>query len=179
MRRIVERSARAETDRPVNIRPYAASDLTAVVELITDAVHVGAADQYTTAQRSAWAPIPPDLEYWRTRLDGVHMLVAELDSQLIGVISYEDDGHIDLLYTSPAFVRKGIASALYDRAEAALRTKGARELFTEASLIARPFFARQGFELVEEEVVTRRGVELARLRMRKTLRDLSSHEPIA
>lgn len=166
-------------EAPVKIRAYATSDLAAVVELFTDAVHIGAAAHYDAAQRSAWAPVPPDVGYWRTRLVTVHALVAELDSQLIGVISYEDDGHVDLLYTSPAFVRKGVASALYERAEAELIAKGVRELFTEASLVARPFFARQGFDETEQEVVTRRGVELLRFRMRKKLRDISSPGRIA
>jgi putative acetyltransferase len=163
----------------VNIRPYAESDLSAVVKVFTDAVHVGAADHYTAEQRSAWAPVPPDVSYWRTRLASLHTLVAERNEQVAGFISYEDDGHIDFLYTSPAFARQGVGSALYGHAESALRANGIRVFFTEASLIARPFFARQGFEPVEQEVVTRRGLALVRFRMRKVLREVASPEAIA
>lgn len=157
----------------MKIRPYVAADLEAAVQLFTDAVHVGAAYHYDAAQRAAWAPRRADLDFWRSRFEKLHTLVAERDGQLIGFISHDDDGHIDLLFTSPASARQGVAGALYVRAETTLYARGVRELFTEASLVARPFFERHGFEVIEEETVNRRGVDLARARMRKKLRDLS------
>ncbi|MCK5940717.1 MAG: hypothetical protein KAI24_02010 [Planctomycetes bacterium] len=53
------------------------------------------------------------------------------------------------------------------RVVAALRALGVTELFTEASEVARPFFERQGYVVVEREVVRRAGVALPRYRMRK------------
>jgi putative acetyltransferase len=93
-----------------------------------------------------------------------------VDSRIAGFIAYEDGDHVDLLFTAPDFVRRGVASALYEGVEATLTAKGVRELFTEASLVARPFFARHGFEVIEQETVVRRDIELVRFRMRKTLR---------
>lgn len=156
----------------LNIRPYEAADLASIVKLFTDAVHIGAARHYDAAQRSAWAPIPADPAFWRERLAKVHTLVAGREAQMLGFISYEDDGHIDLLFTSPAAARQGVATALYERVEAALLAQGVRELFTEASLVARPFFARHGYEVSTEEVVSRLGVELTRFRMRKALQKI-------
>ncbi len=97
------------------------------------------------------------------------MLLAHHDGQLAGFIGFSLDGHIDLLFTAPGYARQGVASALYAAAEQHLRAAGARELFTEASLVAQPFFARQGFSAEQAQTVTRSAVMLPRMLMRKIL----------
>ncbi|PAM07785.1 GNAT family N-acetyltransferase, partial [Acinetobacter baumannii] len=42
-------------------------------------------------------------------------------------------------------------------------------LFTEASLVAKPFFLRHGFSVVEEQNVSRGGVMFRRYAMRKAV----------
>ena len=151
------------------IRPYTPADLEAVAQLFTASVHQVAASHYDETQRAAWAPQPPKLNTWQERLAPLQTLVAEENGRLAGFLSYEDDGHIDLLYTAPGSTRTGVASRLYHAAEAALAEAGATELFTEASLVARPFFERQGFEVTEEQNVTRNNVSFRRFAMRKQL----------
>jgi putative acetyltransferase len=149
------------------IRPYRESDAEAVALLFTDSVHHLASSEYDASQRAAWAPIPPDLNFWTERLGRLQTLIAEEDRQLAGFISYEQNGHIDLLYTSPAHARRGVASALYRAAESDLARHGISEIFTEASIVAHPFFERFGFHVVEEQCVQRRGVTFRRYAMRK------------
>ncbi len=96
--------------------------------------------------------------------------MAEEGSDLAGFISYEKDGHIDLVFTAPPnYARRGIASALYHEAEQELKDLGVTELKTEASVVARPFFERHGFEVVDEQRVTVRGAQFLRYLMRKKL----------
>jgi putative acetyltransferase len=154
----------------MNIRPYGPGDLEAVVDIFTTAIQVGAASHYDSAQRLAWAPLDPDLTYWATRLAAVHTLVAEDGAGLAGFISYEADGHIDLMFTAPHRTRAGVASALYREVESRLTATSVCELFAEASLIAQPFFERHGFTVEAEECVERRGVLLLRYRMRKRIK---------
>lgn len=151
------------------LRPYRDSDLTAVVELFTASVHGLAAPGYDAAQREAWAPRPPDPEAWRTRLAGLRAVVAEDDGGPAGFVAYSEGGHVDLLYVAPGQARRGVASRLLAHAEAALAATGVRELTTEASLVARPFFEARGYHVVDEQTVERGGVALPRLAMRKTL----------
>jgi putative acetyltransferase len=151
------------------IRPYCKSDLEAVALLFTDSVHHVANRYYDSDQLAAWAPRPPDLNSWTARLASVETLVAETDGKLAGFISYELNGHIDLLYTSPVECRRGVASALLRQAEAAIAGRGVSELFTEASLAARAFFERFGFKVSEEQCVQRNGVTFRRYAMRKPL----------
>ena len=56
---------------------------------------------------------------------------------------------------------------LYEGVELTLRSLGVEELFTEASLTARPFFERQGFRVTEEQTVLRRDVSFRRYAKRK------------
>ncbi len=151
------------------LREYHARDLQALVALFSAAVHRLAAADYDQAQRQAWAPAAADLPAWQTRLAALELLIAEDSRQVAGFIGFSFDGHIDLLFTAPGYARQGVAATLYAAAEQRLRAAGARELFTEASLTARPFFARQGFSEEQAQTVTRGAVTLQRFAMRKIL----------
>ena len=153
----------------MHIRIAKPGDLENIVSLFGDSIHELAAQHYDEAQRAAWAPATPDLAEWRQRLSALTTLVAEDDGRLAGFLSFENDGHIDLLYTAPHSARRGVASALYREAEHQLLTLGAKRLFTEASLVAAPFFTRQGFHVVEEQRVERRGLVFRRYAMHKSL----------
>lgn len=156
----------------MRIRPYTDADLTAVAQLFTDAIHGLAVSHYDAAQLKAWAPQPPDLGIWERRLKPLKVLVAqdaENAGALLGFVGYEEDGHIDLMFTSPLAARRGVATQLLGRAEAALRELGVAGLYTEASLLGRPFFARQGFTVKEEQQVELRGAQFRRFAMVKAL----------
>jgi len=148
----------------VKVRPFEHSDTETLASLFTASVHVLTAALYSEAQRSAWAPQPPDLALWRRRLSGLQTLVAHDADRVLGFISYETDGHIDLLYTAPGFERRGVASLLLASVEIALL---AVDLYTEANLVAEPFFSRHGFQIIEEQNVLYRGVEFRRYAMRR------------
>jgi putative acetyltransferase len=68
---------------------------------------------------------------------------AENNNALPGFIGYENNGHLDLMFTSPTAARRGIASRLLGLAEAALGIFDVQTLFTEASLLGRPLFERR------------------------------------
>jgi putative acetyltransferase len=153
----------------ITIRTYRIQDLSPVVRLFTDSVHELTAGAYDETQRFAWASRTPHLDTWRQRLESLETLVAEEGQDLAGFISYDDDGTIDLVFTAPNYARRGIASTLYHEAEQQLIAKGAKELKTEASVVAKPFFERHGFEVVDEQRVTVRGAQFLRYNMRKDL----------
>lgn len=153
----------------IELRAYHDGDLAAVAALFTASIHGLAVAAYSAEQRAAWAPEPPDLAQWRARLHGQRTLLAVDGTVIAGFLTHSDDGHIDLLYTAPGHARRGVASALYQRAETTLRQQGVSVLVTEASLIAAPFFAAQGFDTVEEQNVERGGLWFRRFLMRKSL----------
>lgn len=151
----------------MQIREFRPTDLEAIVALFTASVRGLAADAYGDQQLQAWAPDPPDLEHWRRKIAGQNLLLAELHGELLGMVGYEDDGHVDVLFTHPGHARKGVAAKLHADAQRRLAEIGVHELFTESSEVARPFFERQGYRVERREVVDARGVELHRYRMRR------------
>jgi putative acetyltransferase len=134
----------------VNERLYRPSDLPSVIEVYTASIRALAAPFYSPEQIAAWAPAKPEVERWQQRLASVQTFVADCDGVLTGFASYRPDGYLDLLFTHPAFARRGVATRLYFRVESALRSEGCLRVFTHASLAARPFFDRQGFQVDAE-----------------------------
>jgi len=151
------------------LRPYRPDDLDALLALFQASVHELSASHYDPAQRRAWAPESVDRQAWALRLAAQQVQLGECQGQLAGFIGFDLGGHIDLLFSHPAHARRGVAQALYQAAETQLRGAGARLVHTEASLLAQPFFARQGFMVVERQEVQRDGVSLPRALMHKTL----------
>lgn len=154
---------------PMNARPYKSKDLSAVMEIYTTAIRSLAAPYYSPEQLAAWAPVPSDAARWQERLSRLHTIVAELDGMVAGFASYTHEGYIDFLFTHPAFARRGVATRLYGSSESALRALSVERVTTHASLAARPFFDRQGFQVEREEQVECRGVFLRRFAMYKQL----------
>jgi len=150
-------------------RPFQPSDLEQVIGVYRAAIHTLAAPFYTAEELAAWAPQQMDADKWRQRLASVRVIVAEVDGTIAGFLTYDVTGHIDMLFIHPRFARQGLATRLYLDAEAELRKAPMSTVFTEASLAARPFFERHGFQVDAEEFSECRGQKLHRFRMSKKL----------
>ena len=64
------------------------------------------------------------------------------------------------------FQRRGVASALCDALEGAV---AAERIATNASITAKPFFERRGYQTLWEQQVIRHGTALTNYRMEKRL----------
>lgn len=157
------------TSLTVHVRPYNSTDLPSVVETYTASIHSLASSYYSAEQIAAWAPVATDAARWQERLSHLYTIVAESDRVIAGFASYTDAGYLDFLFTHPNFARRGVATNLYHCFESAVIALGVRTVTTHASLAARPFFDRQGFQLDAEEFAECRGVYLRRFAMHKQL----------
>ncbi|QIE28667.1 putative N-acetyltransferase YafP (plasmid) [Caballeronia sp. SBC1] len=147
------------------IRRYEAADLDAVISVFLRSVREVASRDYDAGQIAAWAQA--DREVWsRRRLDRPTW-VALIDDVIAGFTDLESNGHIDMLFVDPASQRRGVASALLDTVENAARVRGLAVLNTDASITARPFFEKHGFQVVRSQDVALRGQRLTNFRMEK------------
>lgn len=152
------------------IRRYEPDDCAACWLLFYRAVQIGAAEFYDQAQRDVWCVAPPDPTPERNaRLADATTWIAEDNGRLIGFMSLEADGHLDMAFVDPDYMGQGIARALHDRLVQSAGDDGLVQLTTEASLLAEHFFARQGWQMVAPETVVKDGVSLPRYLMKKTL----------
>jgi putative acetyltransferase len=100
---------------------------------------------------------------------GRFVVVAHIAEQLVSFAELEPNGHIDRVYVSADHQGQGIASELLRRIIEEGRRLALPTLFTEASITARPFFRKQGFQGDTPQTVHRRGVELVNYPMTKKL----------
>lgn len=153
----------------LDIRPLAADDYRAVGRIYFCAVHEGARSAYNYAQRLAWGGEAIDLDRWKARVEASSGFVAEVDSEPVGVITIDLTGYVELVYVLPSATKRGVGTALLSSAERWAKDNGATRLTTEASLIARPFFLKNGWFVLEAEHVERKGVVLKRYKMEKDI----------
>lgn len=153
----------------LSIRPYRADDLDALIELFTSSVREVASRDYNPAQIEAWAPVAVNRQHWATRLGNRPTYVAEAESEIVGFSDLEPDGHIDMLFVHADHQGQGVARTLLDHIHVRAAKQGITRLFTEASITARPFFERNGFEVIEAQDVELRGQTFRNYRMAKSL----------
>jgi putative acetyltransferase len=155
----------------VTIRTYEQRDAAGVADVFYRSVRGVALSEYTAEQVKAWVPERWDAEQEHRRSgDGRLVLVAVDEAgHVVAFIDLEPDGHIDRLYAAPEAAGRGVASRLYDGIETAARAQGIERLFTEASELARRFFERKGFTVLERQDMILRGVPIHNYRMAKTL----------
>jgi putative acetyltransferase len=154
----------------VRIRSYEAGDAPALARLFYETVHAVNRANYSPEQLRAWTPEVPDPKAWHARMSSRCTLVAEEDGETVGFAELERDGHLDMLYMRKDAVGRGVGSQLYLAVEQVARERGLGRISTEASITARPVFERQGFRVVGEQVVARRGARLTNFAMEKSLR---------
>ena len=117
-----------------------------VVKLITDTVHTVCKNDYTKEELEAWAPENFNITKFKDNLSPCFNLVAFEKGKLVGFISMERNGYINRLYTHKNYLRRGIATALYKRAEQWAKEKGICEISLDSSKTAKNFYLKLGFK---------------------------------
>jgi putative acetyltransferase len=151
----------------LSIRPYRSTDLDAVIDIFTRAIREVASKDYDSARIDARSHV--DREEWAPHRLSRPAWIAEIGNSPAGFTDLEPDGHLDMMFVHPDFQGQGVATALLGQVEAAAHSLGLAKIFTEASITARPFFERRGFQLIERQSVERDGQLLTSFRMKKTL----------
>jgi len=139
-----------------------------IAELFHAAVHA-AAEHYSEAERRAWSPELRSQAVWQARLAPTKVWVALEDEAVLGFINLlpreQGEAEIDCLFTHPNAARRGIASSLYRVLETEAREAGFKILRVEASFYAKPFFEKQGFQVLRRNEHPRGGEVLVNFSM--------------
>lgn len=139
------------------LRKYTTSDCKPITELFYNTVHSINAKDYTNEQLNAWATGKVDLEKWNQSLQEHYSIVAVDNSIIVGFGDIDETGYLDRLYVHRDYQHRGIASAICDNLENAVKTD---KITTHASITAKPFFMHRGYNVIKEQQVIRNGVTL-------------------
>ena len=159
------------------LRPMLPEDVPVLAAIFAASVEELTADDYSEAQRAAWASAADDEPVFGKRLAGQLTLVATLQSSPVGFASLKGADHIDLLYVHPAAAGQGIAAMLCDALEKLAGARGAKALTVDASDNAADFFVKRGYEATQRNTVTVGDEWLANTSMKKTLASAAPGAP--
>lgn len=150
----------------MEIRPYAETDAAATLGVFLAAVTKTAAAHYSAEQIAAWArPAERDAAEWNVARKSRNTYVAAIGGEVAGFSDVGADAYIDMMFVAPKFGRRGVAGALLTHLHGIAVGAGASELYTNASITARPFFEQHGFAVVAEQHPVTHGVAMTNYKM--------------
>ncbi len=152
-----------------NLRRFQPHDIDAVMALYRHSIRTLGIQEYTEEQVRIWSHFPVSREaFLETLLEGVTIL-SEVDGVIASFGQLNPPDHIAYLFCAPEYARSGHASSVYLQLEADARAQGEGRLRTEASRIARPFFEKQGYSIIETEEVLHHEIGFERFKMEKKI----------
>ncbi len=156
------------------LRPMLPADGPVLAAIFAESVEELTQDDYSDAQRAAWASRADDEAALAARLTAQLTLVATLDGSAVGFASLKDNAEIDMLFVHPAAAGQGVARTLIDALEKLASARGATTLTVEASDTAHGFFRQRGYADQRRNSVMVGDEWLANTTMTKTL---APHSP--
>ncbi|XOQ44691.1 MAG: N-acetyltransferase domain-containing protein [Clostridium sp.] len=145
------------------LRRYQPSDCREMAELFYNTVHTINAKDYTKEQLDVWATGHVDLEKWNQSFQEHFSLVAIENKIIIGFGDIDKTGYLDRLFVHKDYQKKGVAAAICDKLEQAVKGK----IITHASITARPFFEKRGYKIIKKQQLKKQGVVLTNFVMKK------------
>ena len=148
----------------MTIRQYEPADCENLAKLFYETVHTINAKDYSQEQLNVWATDNIDLDVWNESLSEHYTVVGVENNIIVGFGDIDKSGYLDRLYVHKGYQRQGIATAICNKLEQAVKVN---KIITHASITAKPFFEQRGFKVVKEQQVERNGIALTNYVMEK------------
>ncbi|MBN9377148.1 MAG: hypothetical protein BGO14_04800 [Chlamydiales bacterium 38-26] len=149
----------------ISIRPAQQEDGGQIGQLIYETVRSINCRDYTEEQVKIWAPDP----YIYSTYEDSYAYVADLDAKVLGFSNLTREGYLHRFYVHKNFQNQGIGSRLLDEIERKAKILDLKEIHTESSITAKPFFLAKGYVLREEQIKILRGMKFINYKMYKIL----------
>ncbi len=135
------------------VRPYRADDRAAMAEVFYRAVREGAKGAYSEAQLEAWAPqVEPNWERPDKLLDQWAWVAVDERGTMLGFMSLDHTGYLDMAFVIPEAKGTAVARTLYEALLARAREAGLKRLTVRASILARKFLLKQGWQVDKQHM---------------------------
>jgi putative acetyltransferase len=133
----------------MKIRIAQEKDIENIAQLFYETITTVNKKDYSEEQILAWIVNARDLEKWSDLMKEQYFLVAEKDFIITGFASLDTNCCVDLMYVHKDFQGQKIANQLLSALENKVIKKGFKEIWTDSSLTAKPFFLSKGFIIKE------------------------------
>lgn len=153
----------------IALRPMLPADAPLLVEIFRASIEGLTADDYSDAQREAWAAAADDEAGFGERLAKQLTLVGTMEGSPVGFASLKAPDVLDMLYVHPAAGEHGVATMLVDALEKLAAARGAAKLTADVSDSAADFFRKRGFVAQTRNTRPLGGEWLANTTMEKKL----------
>ena len=147
----------------MEIRKYRHDDLEEIIALFKETVLCVNRKDYAQNQVEAWANRAEPTR-WSVSLQKHLTYVAVENGMITGFGDMDENGYLDRLFVHKDFQGMGIATAICDRLE---RETECGSFLVNASITARPFFERRGYNVIKSQEVEIDGVLLTNYVMKK------------
>jgi putative acetyltransferase len=118
-------------------------------------------------QINAWAPEKIDIDVWERLLSKNHTVVVESKDIIVGFGDMDKTGHFNRLYVHKDFQGQGIATIIISELEKYAQLSGIVVVTTEASVTAKPFFEKRGYQIIKQQTIELKGQTLTNFVMKK------------
>lgn len=153
----------------MNTRMYQSEDCKEIIKLFYNTVHSVNVKDYNEAQLHMWAPKDIDISEWDKSLSEHYSVVIEEDSIIIGFGDLDINGYFDRLFVHKDYQGVAVATIIVNEIEKYAQENKVEIITTHSSITAKPLFEKQGYKVVKEQVVERKGQVLTNYVMKKNL----------
>ncbi|MBU3809519.1 MAG: GNAT family N-acetyltransferase [Candidatus Phocaeicola faecipullorum] len=159
-------------DKQMNykIRPLEEKDIHDMQNLFhTTVLNINIKD-YTKEEVEDWASCGDDMEHWKEILFN-NQFIGAFNEQgcLIGYSSMNKNGYLHSMFVHKDWQGKGIATLLLSEVEKIARQYKVKEITSEVSKTARPFFEHKGYVVECEQKQQANRLKLTNYKMKKVL----------
>lgn len=151
----------------MSIRTYQSKDCQEIIKLFYETVHSINSKDYTEKQLKVWAPKDMDLDLWDKSFMKNYTIVSTINDTIVGFGDLSISGYLDRIFVHKDYQNQGIAKEIVKELERHAKDIELNIITTEASITAKIFFQKQGYHIIKEQQVERKGEVLINYKMKK------------
>ena len=153
----------------MKIREADIADIPSLSKLFIETVSTINLQDYSVEQVQQWANCGINHDRWLERLEKFDYYVCVIDKSIVGFASINEVGFINAMFVSKDHQRRGVAQFLFDHLLKIAQSNNVITMDAEVSITALPFFIKNGFSIVKEQIIILNDARLKNCVMTKTM----------
>ena len=141
------------------------SDLEDLIRVFKSSIKTAAVKDYSQNEIKEWLKSATNSNRWEALLNEQYVLVVEQDQLIIGFVTLKAPDYLDFIYVHGDYLRQGIAQQLLNAVIDKVKVMKGASLISDVSITAKPFFEKNGFNVVYENQNQRGSEVLINYRM--------------